>query len=146
AGFTRVFIGRDLRESSPAIARDVAAAVRAAGLAPVDCGVLPTPALALHAMAEGGPAIMVTGSPIPADRNGLKFYPPAGEITKEDEGGILAALGEDIAGPGPVDAEDGYPAAGDRYRQRYRHFLGKTALGGWRIGVFEHSSVARDHL
>src|SRR5690606_28739146 len=37
-------------------------------------------------------------------------------------------------------------AAGDRYRQRYRHFLRPDELGGWRIGVFEHSSVARDLL
>jgi phosphomannomutase len=146
AGYSRVFIARDLRESSPAIARDVAVAVRAAGLVPVDCGILPTPALALHAMAEGGPAIMVTGSHIPADRNGLKFYAPQGEITKEDELGILGALVDAAPPDGPSEAEDGFPFAGDRYRQRYRWFLEPTALAGWRIGVFEHSSVARDHL
>jgi phosphomannomutase len=50
--------------------------------------------------------------------------------------------------PAPVKgaAEDGYAAAGDRYRQRYRTFLGAETLAGWRIGVFEHSSVASDHL
>ena len=146
AGYSRVFIGRDLRSSSPAIARDCAIAVHAAGLEPVDCGALPTPALALHAMEEGGPAIMVTGSHIPADRNGLKFYTPQGEITKDDELGILGALVDAAVPDGPDTAEDGYPAAGDRYRRRYRRFLGEGALRGWRIGVFEHSSVARDHL
>ena len=34
---------------------------------------------------------MVTGSHIPFDRNGLKFYRPEGEITKADEAGIAAA-------------------------------------------------------
>ena len=145
-GGSRVFIARDLRASSPAIARDCAAAIRAAGLVPVDCGVLPTPALALHAMAEAGPAIMVTGSHIPADRNGLKFYTPRGEITKEDEAGILRALADAPPPDTDGDAEDGFAAAGDRYRQRYRKFLAADALNGWRIGVFEHSSVARDHL
>ena len=51
---SRVFLGRDFRPSSPAILGDCAAAVVAAGLEPVDCGALPTPALALHAMANGG--------------------------------------------------------------------------------------------
>src|SRR5690606_24462184 len=69
AGSGKVYLARDHRESSPAILTDCSVAIRAAGLEPVDCGVLPTPALALHAMALGGAAIMVTGSHIPADRN-----------------------------------------------------------------------------
>jgi phosphomannomutase len=146
AGYSQVFFARDKRASSPTIAHDAAIAIRAAGLVPVDCGILPTPALALHAVAEGGPAIMITGSHIPADRNGLKFYTPQGEITKDDELGILGALVDAEVPDGPGDAEDGFPAAGDRYRQRYRHFLGQGALEGWRIGVFEHSSVATDHI
>ena len=145
AGQGEVFIARDLRDSSASIAADCAAAIAAAGLMPVDCGVLPTPALALHAMALGAPSIMVTGSHIPADRNGLKFYTPLGEITKQDEAGISAAL-TDAEIAGAAVALDGYAQAGDRYRQRYRHFLPPTALGGWRIGVFEHSSAARDLL
>jgi phosphomannomutase len=145
-GNGELFIGRDLRASSPAIAADCAAAAGAAGLQPVDCGVLPTPALALHAMALGSPAIMVTGSHIPADRNGLKFYTPQGEISKADELGILEALVDAQAPEGTVAARDGHPEAGDRYRQRYRHLLASDELGDWRIGVFEHSSVARDLL
>jgi len=145
AGSGRVYLARDYRESSPAIVADCAIAVRAAGLEPVDCGVLPTPALALHAMADGGAAIMVTGSHIPADRNGLKFYVPKGEISKADEAGIAAAL-LDAVPDGPGGARDAYPQAGDRYRQRYRGLLAADALDGWRIGVFEHSSVARDLL
>ncbi len=141
----KVFIGRDFRASSPTIAADCAAAIRSAGLVPVDCGTLPTPALALQAMTEGGPAIMVTGSHIPADRNGLKFYAPAGEISKADEAGIFEQLRED-KGEAPGQAEEGSALAGDRYRQRYRGLLGSDALAGWRIGVFEHSSVARDML
>lgn len=146
AGRGKVFIGRDFRASSPQIAVDCAAAIRASGFVPVDCGTVPTPALALHAMAEGGPAIMITGSHIPADRNGLKFYTPTGEISKEDELGILGALPDEA--PVAIGGEtlDGYPAAVDRYRRRYAGLLGAEALAGWRVGVFEHSSVARDML
>lgn len=141
----RVYLGRDFRASSAAIVEDCAAAIRAAGLEPVDCGALPTPALALHAMANGGAAIMVTGSHIPADRNGLKFYTAAGEITKADEAGIATALSDTVP-EGEGRAVDESALAGDRYRQRYRGLLEVTALNGWRIGVFEHSSVARDLL
>ena len=35
---------------------------------------------------------MVTGSHIPFDRNGIKFYTAQGEILKADESGIRAAL------------------------------------------------------
>lgn len=136
-----LLIGRDLRESSPAIAASIAAG---AGVPIIDCGELPTPALALEAMRQGLPAIMVTGSHIPADRNGMKFYRADGEIDKDDEQGILAALAAgDAAGPGSVAMEAG---ALPRYRARYGTLVKAGLLTGWRIGVWQHSSVARDLL
>ena len=60
-----VHVGQDLRPSSPEIARGVLNAVENAGLLAIDCGVLPTPALANSAMAQGHGAIMITGSHIP---------------------------------------------------------------------------------
>ncbi|TIR62728.1 MAG: hypothetical protein E5X17_00565, partial [Mesorhizobium sp.] len=55
---SEVFVGRDLRASSPQIAQLVHSAIAASGLVPVDCGALPTPALALYATGENAPAIM----------------------------------------------------------------------------------------
>lgn len=140
-----VHVGRDLRPSSPAIAAAVIDAVRAAGLSAVDAGALPTPALAMAAMAAGHAAVMVTGSHIPADRNGLKFYVPAGEITKTDEAAILAAL---AAPPATVPVATGGltadNAAGRAWVDRIVAGFGAGALAGLRIGVWEHSSVARD--
>jgi len=136
----KVLVGRDLRASSPAIAADVIAGLDAEV---IDCGALPTPALALEALLQGAPAIMVTGSHIPADRNGLKFYRADGEIDKHDEAGILAALG-----PAPEHARRAVAAPGAlaRYKARYARLLPKGALAGRRIGVWQHSSVARDLL
>src|SRR5829696_5671728 len=85
-----VLVGRDLRESSPSISQLCCAALQESWLVPLDCGALPTPALAYHGMRSAIPAIMVTGSHIPEDRNGLKFYRAEGEIDKNDEAGILA--------------------------------------------------------
>lgn len=141
-----VHVGRDLRDSSPRIAETVIAAVRGAGLRAVDCGAVPTPALAMAAMARGAAAVMVTGSHIPADRNGLKFYLPTGEIAKSDEAAILEALrsgGAPDAAEGPLETD---PDCAARYVARYVDGFGPQALSGLRIGVYQHSSVARDVL
>lgn len=138
-----VLVGRDLRASSPEISAAVIGAIGAVGAKAVDCGELPTPALAFEALGRRAPAIMVTGSHIPADRNGLKFYSASGEIGKADEAGILAALGSDPSGRGSAELE---PAALRRYRTRYGSMLPHGALRGWTVGVWEHSSVARDLL
>lgn len=137
---TGLYVGRDLRPSSPDIAQMVIDAAVSAGVDVVDCGDAPTPALALAAMNAGAAAVMVTGSHIPADRNGLKFYTPAGEITKGDEAGILAALGSVRHGSGRVMQADVGPA----YVARYVDAFGADALTGMRIGAYTHSTVGRD--
>lgn len=141
-----VLIGRDLRSSSQRIAQAVAGGAARLGLRAVDCGVLPTPALALEAAARGTAAVMVTGSHIPDDRNGLKFYTKSGEITKDDETAITrakAALAEEAPGQAALGADR---AAIDRYVSRFTGFFAADALQGLRIGVYEHSSAARDIL
>jgi phosphomannomutase len=90
---TRVARGIDLRPSSPTIATACIAAIRYAGLDVAYCGALPTPALAFYAQEEGIPAIMITGSHIPFDRNGIKFYRSTGEITKADEASVVLLSG-----------------------------------------------------
>lgn len=148
ARFTRVALGMDLRPSSGRIASACAAAIRDRGLDVDYCGVLPTPALALHAMRHGIPAVMVTGSHIPFDRNGLKFYRPDGEISKDDEVSMSAvelasapARGGALPGLPPIA-----PAALEAYARRYLDFFPAGMLRGWRIGVYQHSSAARDVL
>ncbi|MEW6677103.1 MAG: phosphomannomutase [Pseudomonadota bacterium] len=141
-----VALGMDLRPSSPRIAAACAAAIRHAGLIPDFCGAIPTPALAFHAQETGMPAIMVTGSHIPFDRNGIKFYRAEGEITKADEAAINGAvlpMPEDMGITGLPAAN---PAAAARYRQRYLDFFPGQPLAGLRLGFYQHSSLARDLL
>lgn len=142
----KVFLGRDFRPSSPTIAADCAAAISQFGLKAVDCGAIPTPALAYHAMAAGCAAVMVTGSHIPADRNGLKFYLPSGEISKADEMGISASLADEFIPDAAQEMGDESVVAVERYLKRFDVLLPAGALAGLRIGVFEHSTVARDIL
>ena len=141
-----LYVGRDLRSSSPRIAGDVIAAARAVGMPVTDCAALPTPALALAAMQAGAAAVMVTGSHIPDDRNGLKFYTPAGEITKADEEAILAALSDTVSDAGQNGMLETDTSPLPAYVARYSGAFGPEALSGRRIGLYAHSSVGREAL
>lgn len=144
-----VLVGRDFRASSPAISAIAIAALRKAGLTPRDCGALPTPALALLGLDRKAASLMVTGSHIPADRNGIKFYRPDGEIDKADEAAITAAA-DAIRTEGIVfdaaqeTADDLRATAMALYAARNEALLPKGSLAGLRIGVYQHSTVARD--
>jgi phosphomannomutase len=142
----RVALATDLRPSSPQIAAACAAAIEQARLEVDYCGAIPTPALAYYAQTQGIPCVMVTGSHIPFDRNGIKFYGHSGEITKADEVSISTALvtvprdGQEIILP-VVNA-----AAWQIYIERYVQFFPPACLAGMKLGFYEHSSVARDLL
>ncbi|AEQ53120.1 phosphomannomutase [Pelagibacterium halotolerans B2] len=143
-----VALGRDLRASSPQIAALVGGALGALGWTPINAGAVPTPALAAYALERGIPAIMVTGSHIPAAYNGLKFYRPDGELLKSDEEPIRTGarmLSEAVPEFDPfLPKED--PGAYQEYEKRYLTAFSQTALAGLKVAVFEHSSVGRDLL
>jgi phosphomannomutase len=143
-----IFLGRDMRSSSPEIVAQCAAALIAEELEPIDCGVLPTPALALHAMGKGAAALMITGSHIPDDRNGVKFYRPDGEIDKNDEVAIARLAPEYLTGPlvAPSHIRDEFATAMEAFVARYRGFAPEGLLHGLRIGLYEHSSAASEAL
>lgn len=136
-------IAIDNRPSSYQMAQSIAAGLDQLGIKTVYYGVIPTPALAFYAMQNNMPCIMVTGSHIPFDRNGLKFYRPEGEITKADESAILAAKVE-------VSSIDNLPElkicskASDAYVLRNTEAFSSDLLSGKRIGIYEHSSAGRD--
>lgn len=143
-----VFVGQDFRDSSPAIVADVVASLNAQGLGVKLAGAVPTPVLAFAAMAEGAAAIMVTGSHIPGDRNGIKFYRPDGEIDKSDELAIArqASLIVPVYSDMPVRAVDVFAQTSRKFLSRYEMLLPAKALVGMKIGVYQHSTVARDLL
>jgi phosphomannomutase len=144
-----VYVAGDYRPSTPDIASTCMGALTRTGLVPVDCGAIPTPALACYAMARNGASLMVTGSHIPADRNGIKFYRPDGEIDKQDEqriSQIAAELNDTIRDLTPAGGSDESSAAMDEFLARYRSALSQDGLSGLKIGVYQHSTVARDGL
>jgi phosphomannomutase len=145
----QILVGRDFRPSSPDIGATCIGALARAGLSPVDCGAVPTPALALYGLKLGAASLMVTGSHIPADRNGIKFYRPDGEIDKQDEAGITAMAAElDKADVDAAPGEAPDHSAGVRalFLARNAGLLSPGALAGLHVGVYQHSTVARDLL
>lgn len=147
----KVYVGQDFRPSSPEIADQTFNAAILEGFVPIDCGALPTPALANYAMKNGCASIMITGSHIPADRNGIKFYRKDGEIDKVDEQAISkfaaeidAANDKNTASVGRVANE--HNAAMALFAERYVGLIPIDTFKGKRVGVYEHSSVARDLL
>ena len=149
-----VAIAGDLRSSTPRILSAVVRAVASQGYKPLYCGAIPAPAVALVGIERQIPSIMVTGSHIPDDRNGIKFNKPAGEILKADEEGIRQ---QQVASPDGVFDEHGVffmpmplpevDLTGSKdYLNRYLRIFPETLLKGCRVGVYEHSSVVRDLL
>jgi phosphomannomutase len=146
----QVALAADYRPSSPRIAAACAAAIGDLGYVPLYCGNVPAPALANLAFGERLASLMVTGSHIPDDRNGIKFNSPHGEILKDDETGIREQIvsldlslftdAGQFVGPRELPEEDG--GAHRRYVARYLDFFPDSCLAGKRVLVYEHSSVA----
>lgn len=141
--FAKVAVAIDNRPSSYAMAQACVAAIQSRGYEVAYYGVIPTPALAYSAMQEAIPCLMVTGSHIPFDRNGLKFYRPDGEITKVDERSILTSPVEFVA-PASLPELTVDTKAVEQYVERYTSLFESNLLTGKRIGIYEHSSAGRD--
>ena len=149
--FERVAVGCDLRASSPDIFELVCESFGHLKVQVLDCGEVPTPALAHYCRQQNVPGVMITGSHIPADRNGLKFYLQNVEILKSHEHAIQQRFfAETIAAPqrSQIMVTDVASSCASAFVMRYLSYfskfkdlyLGKTVI------VFEHSSVARDLL
>ncbi len=150
---SKVAVAGDLRPSTDRIMHAVGHAASDMGYAPVSCGKIPTPAIALYGISKKIPTVMVTGSHIPADRNGIKFNKSSGEILKQDEAAIreqtveiddrMFTKTQSLARP----CGQFWPACDEAcsmYVRRYRDVFPNDCLSGLRIGVYQHSAVGRN--
>ena len=151
---SQVVVANDLRSSSPRITEAVIKAIVDSGYEPVYCGEISSPAVMLYGISNQIPSVMVTGSHIPEDRNGIKFNTPYGEVLKEDEKMIV---GQEIVVDGSLfDSKDQFienqelptieTSGHSQYVDRFINFFGDECLKSKTIGLYEHSSVARGLL
>ncbi|HET9957732.1 MAG TPA: phosphomannomutase [Polyangiaceae bacterium] len=155
SGLRSVAVAGDLRTSTPVILAGVCRAAQDRGFSVYHAGRVPSPAVFHYAASRGIPSIMVTGSHIPEDRNGIKFNTARGEITKADEQGIRAQRVEvpdlfDARGQfkdaacgqlPPVDS-----GAARAYVERFTKAFPAGALRGLKLAVYGHSAVGRELL
>lgn len=158
-----IYLAGDLRDSTPRIMRAIHRAITDAGYETVYCGLIPTPAIAYTAYHEHVPCVMVTGSHIPADRNGIKYYKCAGEVMKEDELAVkesVAKVRQELYGQEaeqsifneegmlkenlelPPETKKSY----DAYVNRFTSAFSDNSLADKEIVFYQHSAVGRDML
>ena len=101
-----VVVGRDGRESGPALAAAITARLLALGRDVVDCGIAATPSVGIavrETAAAGG--VQISASHNPARYNGLKLFSAAGRV-------LPAAAGREVLAR--FEAPDAEPAVGGR--------------------------------
>jgi len=156
-----VAIAGDYRTSTSRIMRAVGFAIQSSGLQVINCGNVATPAVAYYGLTRATASVMVTGSHIPDDRNGIKFNMPWGEVLKSDEveiasryrslktsavgSHLFSSNGDFLSGmlPELISAQ---PEAAAEYHERFTHYFTTNSLKGLKIVFYQHSSVSRDIL
>ncbi len=111
-------VGRDTRESGPVLQDAFAQGLAAGGSTVIDCGDVPTPALAHASFVRRMPAAMVTASHNAYTDNGVKIFAAGGSKLSDDierriERELDAILGYDtILGSGGAVVAAGVPSTG----------------------------------
>jgi len=130
-GSRNVLIGMDTRESGPALAAQVAAGLRKAGVEPLLAGIVTTPAVSF--LTRTGPfsaGVMISASHNPYHDNGLKVFahdglklPDAEELRIETRIFQLLNEGAETAPDSSIPGDDGLASA-------YLEFLASAAPHG----------------
>jgi phosphomannomutase len=158
-----VVVAGDLRPSTERIMGACAQAIIDSGYQVENAGKIPTPALISHAISTGRAGVMVSGSHIPFDRNGIKLNKCVGEVLKSDEPGITREVEHvraeeygrtidtslfDASGmlKRPPELPPLDRAAEEAYVARYARCFAAGGLAGLRVLVYQHSAVGRDIL
>ncbi len=126
-------VGRDPRESGPALEAAVVDGLISVGVSPLLLGVVPTPALAWLSAQMDIPAVMITASHNPWQDNGVKVFARGGlKLTDDVEASIEAAMHAEI--PSVVDTPTAIATAHD-WREGYvAHLAGiDGSLKGLRV-------------
>lgn len=148
----RIAIAGDLRDSTGRIMKTVARAIGDEGIEVINCGFIPTPAVTYYGTVRGVPTVMITGSHIPNDRNGIKYNLSTREIIKEEEeviSGLEIEVEENLFDGTETLKEAGQlpeikAEAEDIYKKRYLDFFEADLLTGKKIGLYGHSAVGRE--
>ncbi len=158
-----IYLAGDLRDSTPRILESVYQAIVDSGRKAVFGGYVPTPAIFFYGLEHNTASIMVTGSHIPADRNGIKFNKLGGEVLKDDEADIKRYVSlvrqqiydEPVAtsqfnSDGSLKIRPSLPSIdqtiGELFKHRYSIGFANDSLAGKKIVFYQHSCVGREMI
>ncbi len=113
-----IVVGRDTRESGPALQQAFAEGAASNGVAVRDLGVVPTPAVAWVCKADGLPGAMLSASHNPWQDNGIKLFSAGGlKLSDADQDVIQRQLDDAHAAGYPTEVTAPTITAGsiDRY-------------------------------
>lgn len=136
-GAGTVVIGRDTRQSGPALEAALTRGLVAGGVEVISLGVLPTPAVSRAVRVQQRVlGVVVTASHNPAEDNGIKFFGAAGlKLTDAQEEGIEKLIPErvePVSGPGRDEVRTESSGSAD-YVATMCGLLRANVLHGWRI-------------
>lgn len=126
----RIAVGRDRRDSSPALAEAVAEGLVRYGVQVLDCGVATPDAVSFatkYDQSDCDGAIEVTAAHLPPQYNGLRCFTREGEIVQEDVEWILQRAQDVTSAPknGTVTAFDIMTPHADEVCAAIRRGIGK---------------------
>jgi phosphoglucosamine mutase len=134
-----VLIGRDTRESGPAIVAAIRENFTRAGFPVIDLGVIPTPGVARLTAHEPSAAlgVVVSASHNPAEYNGIKFFAPTGAKASEDlEQAVSDGFwrGEALRETNPAEAREDHLAI-ERYAAGLAALASRQRFRGTRVAL-----------
>jgi phosphoglucosamine mutase len=123
------FVGRDTRASGPDLEAALLEGLAARGVDGVRLGVVPTPAVAWLAAADGVPGAMISASHNPWSDNGVKLFAAGGlKLSDDRQDAVQAVLDRDE----PVAGGRAVAIDGAEHIDRYRAAIG-ASLDGRRL-------------
>ncbi len=139
----KVLLGMDTRYGSRMLLEACSSGLASGGISPVDCGILPTPALCVCTVqTQAAGAIMITGSHTHWDRNGILLIDSNGacldlEKTRRVEELMNNPKGDSSVLPENIGVHRVYPGALTTYRDHLREHIDLKTISnhGFRVVV-----------
>lgn len=127
----RILVGQDTRRSGDMLSASLSAGICSVGGDVINCGVIPTPAMAyLARLYSADAAVMISASHNPYEYNGIKWFDGQGfKLSDELEDEIEAIVKEDRTLPRPSGEGVGHCIEAARAVEEYKSFLISTARG-----------------
>ncbi len=136
----RWVIGRDTRESGPALSEAVIAALESMQRVAIDAGVAPTPTIAHLAKVEDCAGVVVSASHNPWTDNGIKIFAPGGRKLHDHEQTMIETrlhelLGDQSVTSLPVSSALRHPNPMGSWIESINAALENRTLNGMRLVV-----------